>query len=90
MAHLLHRQNQQSDQPVEENLEKHNLDLSNEQSEMLWKSGLPLTSASRCACFEQVQKLKLHAKSANSIFAGGTLGESKWKRFSQQQGYLLK
>ena len=35
MAHLLHRQNQQSDQPAEENLEKHNLDLSNEQSEML-------------------------------------------------------
>ena len=90
MAHLLHRQNQQSDQPAEENLEKHNLDLLNEQSEMLWKNGLPLTSASRCACFEQVQKPKLHAKSANSTSAGGTRVESKWKRCSQQQGYPRK
>ena len=90
MAHLLHRQNQQSDQPAEENLEKHNLDLSKEQLEMPWKNGLLSTSASRCACFEQVQKLKLHAKSANSIFAGGTLVESKWKRFSQQLGSLRR
>ena len=35
MARLLHHQSRWSDQPVEENLEKHNLDLSNEQSEML-------------------------------------------------------
>ena len=90
MAHLLHRQNQQSDQPAEENLEKHNLDLSNEQLEMLWKSGLPLASASRCACFGQGRKLKLHAKSASSTSAGGTLVESKWKRCSQPQGYLRK
>ena len=90
MARLLHHQNQWSDQPVEENLEKYNLGLSKEQLEMLWKNGRRLTSANRCACFGQAPKRKSRARSGNSTSDGGTPDKSKWKRFSQQPGSLRK
>ena len=86
MARLLHHQNRWSDQPVEENLEKHNPGLLKEQLEMLWKSGRRSTSASRCACFGQATRLKSRARFENSTFDGGMPDEFKWKRFSQRPG----